>query len=154
MVLVKVPRSICFLVHACATRGGGRSKAGHCFHLLFSSFFSAFYFSPTSGNLPCVKICFLQYFGITRRYIPKKIGNFYFYYCYCFILYHFEVVVNKAMFVPTWILRMNKAMIKLYRPKCLPDSFYWKACPGTSTKHKSKGEALGKSVSLNLVYTV
>ena len=68
-------------VLACATRGGGRSEAGHCFHLLFSSFFlflfsffffSAFYFSPTSGNLPCVKICFPQYFGITRRYMQKK----------------------------------------------------------------------------------
>ena len=39
-------------VLACATRGGGRSEAGHCFHLLFSFFlsffffFSAFYFSP------------------------------------------------------------------------------------------------------------
>ena len=70
---------------ACATRGGGRSEAGHCFHLLFSSFFfffffffSAFYFSPTSGNLPCVKICFPQYFGITRRYMQKKLVNFYF----------------------------------------------------------------------------
>ena len=66
-------------VLACATRGGGRSKAGHCFHLLFSFsfffffFFSAFYFSPTSGNLPCVKICLPQYFGITRRYMQKKI---------------------------------------------------------------------------------
>ena len=32
----------------------GRSEASHCFHLLkfFSSFFSAFCFSPTSGNLP------------------------------------------------------------------------------------------------------
>ena len=43
-------------------------------------FFSASYFSPTSGNLPCVKICFPQYFGITRRYIQKKIfflGNFF-----------------------------------------------------------------------------
>ena len=41
------------------------------FFLLLSfsfSFFSAFYFSPTSGNLPCVKFCFPQYFGITRRY--------------------------------------------------------------------------------------
>ena len=79
-------------VLACATRGGGRSEAGHCFHLLFSFsfflffffffFFSAFYFSPTSGNLPCVKICFPQYFGITRRYMQKKIfflGNFYFF---------------------------------------------------------------------------
>ena len=61
-------------VLACATHGGGRSEAGHCFHLLFSFFFffSAFYFSPTSENLPCVKICFPQYFGITRRNIYKK----------------------------------------------------------------------------------
>ena len=35
-------------------------------------FFSAFYFSPTLENLPCVKICFPQYFGITRRYMQKK----------------------------------------------------------------------------------
>ena len=46
------------------------SEAGHCFHLLFSSsFFYAFCFSSTSGKLSCVKICFPQYFGITRRYI-------------------------------------------------------------------------------------
>ena len=32
----------------------------------------AFCFSPTSGNLPCMKICFPQYFGITRRYMQKK----------------------------------------------------------------------------------
>ena len=46
----------------------------------FFFFFSAFYFSPTSGNLPCVKICFPQYFGITRRYMQKKnffLGNLY-----------------------------------------------------------------------------
>ena len=42
------------------------------FFFLFFFFFSALYFSPTSGNLPCVKICFPQYFGITRRYIQKK----------------------------------------------------------------------------------
>ena len=56
------------------------SEAGHCFHLLFLFFlffffffiFSAFYFSPTSGNLPCVKICLPQNFGITRRYMQKK----------------------------------------------------------------------------------
>ena len=61
-------------VLACATRGGGRSEAGHRFHLLFFLlfFFSAFCFSPTSENLPCVKICFPQYFGITRRYMQKK----------------------------------------------------------------------------------
>ena len=66
-------------VLACATRGGGQSEAGHCFHQLFFLFllllfffFSAFYFSPTSGNLPCVKICFPQYFGINRRYMQKK----------------------------------------------------------------------------------
>ena len=28
---------------------------------------------------------------------------------------------------------------------------YWKACPGKNTKHKSKGEALGKSVSINFL---
>ena len=54
------------------------------FLLLFSPFFFsyAFCFSHTSGNLPCVKICFPQYFGITRRYIQKKIffwGKFYFF---------------------------------------------------------------------------
>ena len=46
------------------------------------SIFSVFCFWPTSGNLPRVKICFHQYFGITRRYMPKKIfflGNFYFF---------------------------------------------------------------------------
>ena len=39
---------------------------------------SVFCFWPTSGNLPCVKICFPQYFGITRRYMQKKmLGNFF-----------------------------------------------------------------------------
>ena len=38
------------------------------FSLLFF-FFSVFCFWLTSGKLPCVKICFLQYFGITRRYM-------------------------------------------------------------------------------------
>ena len=50
------------------------------YFFLFSLFFSAFFFSPTSGNLPCVKICFPQYFGITRRYMQKKkffLGNFF-----------------------------------------------------------------------------
>ena len=45
----------------------------------FLSFY-AFCFSPTSGNLPCVKICFPQYFGITRRYMRKQekvLGNFF-----------------------------------------------------------------------------
>ena len=42
------------------------------FSFFFFFFFSAFYFSPTSGNLPCVKICFPQYFDITRRYMQKK----------------------------------------------------------------------------------
>ena len=33
------------------------------------------------GNLLCAKICFRQYFGITRRYMQKKkiLGNFYFF---------------------------------------------------------------------------
>ena len=50
------------------------------FFFHFSFFFSAFYFSPTSGNLPCVKICLPQYFGVTRRYMQKNIfflGNFF-----------------------------------------------------------------------------
>ena len=42
-------------VLACATRGGGQSEAGHCFHLLFSFFFFFFFyascFSPTSGKV-------------------------------------------------------------------------------------------------------
>ena len=38
-----------------------------------SSFFSAFYFSPTSENFPCVKICFPQYFGITRRNMQRSV---------------------------------------------------------------------------------
>ena len=42
------------------------------FFFFFFFFFSAFYFSPTSGNLPCVKIFPPQYFGITRRYMQKK----------------------------------------------------------------------------------
>ena len=68
------PKKIGPDVLACATRGGGRSEAGHCFHLLFFSFFFsyAFCFSATSRKLPCVKICFPQYFGITRRYMQKK----------------------------------------------------------------------------------
>ena len=37
-----------------------------------SLFFSVFCFWPTSGNLPCAKICFPQYFGITKRYMQKK----------------------------------------------------------------------------------
>ena len=31
-------------VLVCTTRGGGRSEAGHCFHLLFLSFFFFFFF--------------------------------------------------------------------------------------------------------------
>ena len=40
-------------VLACATGGGGRSEAGHCFHLLFSKRFSCSpkdSFSPESGG--------------------------------------------------------------------------------------------------------
>ena len=49
--------------------------AGHCYYPLsrFLSFFSVFCFWNTSGKLPCVKICFPQYFGITRRYMQKNI---------------------------------------------------------------------------------
>ena len=60
--------------------------AGLCYYhrmvRLSSSSLSVFCFWPTSGNLPCAKICFPQYFGITRRYMPKMkiffLGNFYF----------------------------------------------------------------------------
>ena len=62
--------------------------AGHCYYhrsvfpLSFFLSLSIFCFWPTSGNLPCAKICFPQYFGIlSRRYIQKKhFGcNFYFF---------------------------------------------------------------------------
>ena len=35
----------------------------------FFSFFYPFYFWTNSGKCPCLKICFPQYFGITRRNI-------------------------------------------------------------------------------------
>ena len=43
------------------------------FFFLFS--FYAFCFSPTSEKLPWLKICFPQYFGITRRYSVVTSGN-------------------------------------------------------------------------------
>ena len=49
-----------------------RSSGFHLFFFPFLFFFSVFYFWPTSGNLPCVKICFPQYFGKTRRCMQKK----------------------------------------------------------------------------------
>ena len=60
-------------VLACATRGGRRREAGHCFHLLFSSFsFYAVCFSPTSGILR--KLIFFSsphILAYTRRNIKK-----------------------------------------------------------------------------------
>ena len=56
------------------------AKLAIVFTYFFLSFYYAFCFSPTSGNLPCVKICFPQYFGITRRYMQQqqqKLGNFF-----------------------------------------------------------------------------
>ena len=48
------------------------AKLAIVFTYIFSSFFlSSFFFSLTSGKLPCMKICFPQYFGITRRNIFK-----------------------------------------------------------------------------------
>ena len=38
---------------------------------LFLSLSSVFCFLPTSGNLPCAKICFPQYLGITRNICKK-----------------------------------------------------------------------------------
>ena len=43
------------------------AKLAIAFTYFFSTFFYAFCFSPTSGKLPCLKICFPHYFGITRR---------------------------------------------------------------------------------------
>ena len=58
----------------CATRGGVCN--GHCYYQLslslsFFPFSSVFYFWPTSGKLPRLKICFPQYFGINRRYMQN-----------------------------------------------------------------------------------
>ena len=71
---------------ACAVRGGGGMRSWplllpsfSLLFLFFSLFLSVFCFWPTSGNLPYVKICFPQYFGITRRYMQKNVGNFYFF---------------------------------------------------------------------------
>ena len=47
---------------------------------LFSLFFC---FWPTSGNLPCVKICFPHYFGITRWYMQKKKLEIFIFYDQC-----------------------------------------------------------------------
>ena len=76
---------------ACTTRGGRRKQSWPLFwprrlacamrslaivitivQSLFLSLSSVFCFLPTSGNLPCAKICFPQYFGITRRYMQNK----------------------------------------------------------------------------------
>ena len=48
---------------------------GHCYYhnSVSLSFLSVFCFWPTSGKLPRLKICFPHYFGLTRRYICKKI---------------------------------------------------------------------------------
>ena len=50
------------------------------FSLSFFFFFYIFCFWPTLEKLPRLKMCFLQYFGITRRY-----GNFYFFW-YSFLV--------------------------------------------------------------------
>ena len=50
------------------------------FFFFFFFFFYAFCFSHTSGNVPCMTICFPQYFGITRRNIFFfKLCDFYFF---------------------------------------------------------------------------
>ena len=71
------PQNDNFLSHfssfwlACAMRA---CLLGHCYYhssvfFFFFFFLSVFCSWPTSGNLPCLKICFPQYFGITRRNI-------------------------------------------------------------------------------------
>ena len=57
------------------TRWHLQCVAGHCYYqlsLFFLFSFSVFCFWPTSGKLPRLKICFPQYFGITRRYLQNK----------------------------------------------------------------------------------
>ena len=65
----KTPDNLLFLVQACLRAPpvvADEAKLAIVFtYFSLFSFFSAFYCSPTSRNLPCVKICFPQYFGIT-----------------------------------------------------------------------------------------
>ena len=56
---------------ACATRGGWCKRSWPLFSPHFSASFYVFYFSPTLGKLPWLKICFPQYFDIARRNIKK-----------------------------------------------------------------------------------
>ena len=58
-------------VLACATRDGGRSEAGHCFHLLFLLLLLFSCFSPSSGILRKLIFFLDLIFGITRRNIKK-----------------------------------------------------------------------------------
>ena len=63
-------------------RGHLQCIAGNCFYhssVFPLSFLSVFCFWPTSGKLLFVKICFPQYFCITRIYMQKKKCNFYFF---------------------------------------------------------------------------
>ena len=78
-------------VLACATRGSGRSEAGHCFHLLFFFFFSFFFFLlflfllrlllfTHSGESPVRENLFPPIFWHNKKIYEKKIlGNFYFF---------------------------------------------------------------------------
>ena len=84
-------------VLACATRGGGRSEAGHCFHLLFSFFLSffflllRFYFSPTSPTFFFfLRLLLFTHFGILLTI--SNISNFLWY----------------------WWLRKNTCQCKIY----------------------------------------
>ena len=70
--ILKFIQNLKILVQACATRGGGLKRSWPLFSPIFF-FFYACWLSPTSGKVPWLKICFLSYFGITRRNIYKKI---------------------------------------------------------------------------------
>ena len=73
---------------ACATRGGVCNAylaivitiAQSLFFFLFPPVFC---FLPTSGKLPRLRICFPQYFGITRRYMHSffLFARFFFFSC-------------------------------------------------------------------------
>ena len=68
------PRRLC----VCPLRWRLQCIAGHCYYhrsvslLSYFFFLSVFCFWSTSGKFPKLKFCFPQYFGRTRRYMPKK----------------------------------------------------------------------------------
>ena len=70
---------------------------GHCYYQLSVSlsFFYVFCFWPTSGKLLRLKICFLQYFGITRRYM--HFFSFFFFVVF-FFFYEIKLIFGRFFF--------------------------------------------------------